>query len=79
MCIIFFDYRPDGGAHGYKLVLAANRDEVFSRPAAPASFWPGGRVLAGGRILGIFHFASIDVCLVYYAAFLLDLCVSLSI
>ena len=39
MCIIFFDHQPAGGRHGYKLVLAANRDEDFRRPAAPAAIW----------------------------------------
>jgi uncharacterized protein with NRDE domain len=57
MCLIAFSWR----AHpGYRLVVAANRDEYFGRPAAPAAFWsdhPGvlaGRDLeAGGTWLGI--------------------------
>ncbi len=51
MCIIFFDYRPDGGPHGYKLVLAANRDEDYDRPSAPAAWWePAQSVLAGAAL-----------------------------
>jgi hypothetical protein len=50
MCILFFDFQPEGGAHGYRFVLAANRDEDLSRAAAPAAFWgEGGRVLSGRR------------------------------
>jgi uncharacterized protein with NRDE domain len=57
MCLILLalDTHPD-----YALVLAANRDELYDRPTAPAGFWneaPGllaGRDLrAGGTWLGI--------------------------
>jgi uncharacterized protein with NRDE domain len=57
MCLILLalDTHPD-----YALVLAANRDEFYDRPTAPAAFWddaPGvlaGRDLrAGGTWLGI--------------------------
>lgn len=44
MCLILVAWR----AHPeYPLVVAANRDEFFKRPTATASFWPGGKVLAG--------------------------------
>jgi uncharacterized protein with NRDE domain len=51
MCSIFFAY----GSHPkYPLIVAANRDEFFDRPTAPAGYWddfPGilaGRDLRGG-------------------------------
>jgi uncharacterized protein with NRDE domain len=57
MCLIVFAWRTHPR---YRLVVAANRDEYFRRPAAPAAFWndhPGvlaGRDLqAGGTWLGI--------------------------
>jgi uncharacterized protein with NRDE domain len=57
MCLIVFAYHA---VPGYKLVLAANRDEFYQRPTASASFWedyPGvlaGRdLVAGGTWLGI--------------------------
>jgi uncharacterized protein with NRDE domain len=57
MCLILFAHKVH--PH-YPLVLAANRDEVFSRPTAAASFWRdyphiyGGRDLEhGGTWLGI--------------------------
>jgi uncharacterized protein with NRDE domain len=57
MCIVLlaFKVRPD-----LKLILAANRDEFYDRPTAPAAFWEeapsmlAGRDLrAGGTWLGI--------------------------
>ena len=57
MCLILVAWQahPD-----YPLVVAANRDEFFARPSAPAGFWPdapdvlGGRDLeAGGSWLGV--------------------------
>ena len=57
MCLILFAYRVVPGA---PLIVAANRDEYFARPAAPAAPWadhPGivaGRDLsAGGTWLGV--------------------------
>jgi uncharacterized protein with NRDE domain len=57
MCLILLAWR----AHpGYRLIVAANRDEFHSRPARPAGYWsdlPGilaGRDLeAGGTWMGI--------------------------
>ncbi|HSJ25395.1 MAG TPA: NRDE family protein [Longimicrobiales bacterium] len=57
MCLILLAHRahPD-----FPLVLAANRDEFYARPTAPARYWPdaphvlGGRDLtAGGTWLGL--------------------------
>jgi uncharacterized protein with NRDE domain len=48
MCLILLamDFHPR-----YKLVVAANRDEFYQRPAAPAGFWKGQPdVLAGKDI-----------------------------
>jgi len=57
MCLIVLAWRTQAP---YRLIVAANRDEYFLRPAAPAGFWddhPGvlaGRDLeAGGTWLGI--------------------------
>lgn len=57
MCLIFLalDAHPE-----YRIVVAANRDEYYDRPSAPASFWPeaphllaGRDLLGGGTWLGI--------------------------
>lgn len=57
MCLIFVAWRVH---HDYPLVVAANRDEFFARPTAPAGFWAetpnilAGRDLeAGGTWMGI--------------------------
>lgn len=57
MCLLLISYlnHPD-----YKLIIAANRDEFFKRPATPAHFWEkypnllaGKDIEAGGTWLGI--------------------------
>jgi uncharacterized protein with NRDE domain len=57
MCLILIAWRRHPG---FPLVVAANRDELHARPAAPAGFWkdhPGilaGRDLeAGGTWMGV--------------------------
>ena len=48
MCLILFAHR----AHAdYRLVVAANRDEWFGRPTAPAGFWSDAPDLLAGRDL----------------------------
>lgn len=48
MCLILFSFR----AHRhFPLVVAANRDEHHSRPAAPAAFWDDHPDIYGGRDL----------------------------
>ncbi len=57
MCIILFSYKT---TPGYRLVLAANRDEFLARPTASLSCWgknatifAGKDLRAGGTWLGI--------------------------
>lgn len=48
MCLILIA----AGAHpDYPLIVAANRDESYSRPAAPAAFWKDEPEVFGGRDL----------------------------
>ncbi len=48
MCVIFIAWRrhPD-----YRLVVAANRDEFYARPTAPAAYWPEAPDVLAGRDL----------------------------
>jgi uncharacterized protein with NRDE domain len=48
MCLIFVavDAHPI-----YQIIIAANRDEFYDRPSAPASFWPEAPQLLAGRDL----------------------------
>lgn len=48
MCIVLFSYKT---VPGYRLVLAANRDEFTSRPTAPLSWWDGRKEILAGRDL----------------------------
>ena len=48
MCLILFAHRAHAA---YPLVVAANRDEWFRRPAAPADFWPDAPEVLAGRDL----------------------------
>ncbi|MBW1999976.1 MAG: NRDE family protein [Deltaproteobacteria bacterium] len=48
MCLLVFALK----AHSYyDLILAANRDEYYDRPAEPASWWPEAPHLLSGRDL----------------------------
>jgi uncharacterized protein with NRDE domain len=48
MCLILFSYKQHPV---YPLVFAANRDEFYDRPSAPASFWEDRPDLLAGRDL----------------------------
>jgi uncharacterized protein with NRDE domain len=48
MCLIIFAYQTHPR---YKLILAANRDEYYRRPTAPASWWEEARFLLAGKDL----------------------------
>ncbi len=48
MCLILLAWQVHPG---YPLVVAANRDEFFARPTAPAEFWTDAPQLLAGRDL----------------------------
>ena len=48
MCLIAFHWRPEGPL---PLLLAANRDEFYTRPTVPMAWWDGERILAGRDLL----------------------------
>ncbi len=48
MCLILFAYRSHPG---YKLIFAANRDEYYDRPTAPAGWWEEAPFLLAGKDL----------------------------
>ncbi len=48
MCLLFFSYKK---TPGYKLVLAANRDEFLCRPTAPLDFLDQEKTVLAGRDL----------------------------
>jgi len=48
MCLLFFSYRT---TPGYRLVVAANRDEFLSRPTAPLDYFDKNKIVLAGRDL----------------------------
>ena len=48
MCLILIGYQIH---NRYPLILAGNRDEIFSRPTAQLGFWPDYPQILGGRDL----------------------------
>ena len=48
MCLVLFAYQPGSPT---PLVVAANRDEFYARPALSAHYWPAAEYLLGGRDL----------------------------
>jgi uncharacterized protein with NRDE domain len=48
MCLILFSYHNHPV---YRLIVAANRDEFYKRPTAPAVFWEDDPNIVGGRDL----------------------------
>ena len=48
MCLILFAYKVH---ERYPLILAGNRDEIFSRPTAPLDYWSDRPEIVGGRDL----------------------------
>ena len=50
MCLLLISYKTHPQ---YKLIVAANRDEFYERPALPAAFWQEDEdILAGKDLLG---------------------------
>ncbi|WP_414672256.1 NRDE family protein [Lentibacillus sp.] len=51
MCLINFHFQDHPN---YKLIIAANRDEIYERPTAPAQFWDDNPdILAGRDLIGM--------------------------
>lgn len=48
MCLIVVGWRVHAD---YPLLVAANRDEFYARPTAPAGRWPSAQQVIGGRDL----------------------------
>jgi len=48
MCLILFAYRMHPS---YRMIVAANRDESYTRPTAPAGFWTDAPAVLAGRDL----------------------------
>ncbi len=49
MCLIAWNWEPESHT---PLLLVANRDEFYARPAKPLHWWDGGQVLAGRDMQG---------------------------
>ena len=50
MCLILFAIRP---LSSYRLVVAANRDEYYTRPTRPVEFWRENPDILAGKDLSM--------------------------
>lgn len=48
MCILFIYRNSEPNTDGYRLILIANRDEYYARPAKPAHHWEDCTECIGG-------------------------------
>ena len=48
MCVVVFDYQPDG-SKPYILIVVSNRDEYYDRKTAQADFWNDNPVILAGK------------------------------
>lgn len=53
MCILFLNGDNNPAPNGFKLILASNRDEFYSRPASVAAIWDSDRSVYGGETYNI--------------------------
>ncbi|CAG2063103.1 unnamed protein product, partial [Timema podura] len=49
MCILFLYTKPMVEDGEYRIILASNRDENYTRPAQPLATWIDNPVIMGGR------------------------------
>lgn len=64
MCIIFATANGNPQPGGYKLIIASNRDEFYSRPASIAKEWKDNPFVYGG----LFRFFFCIICFFKYIA-----------
>ena len=53
MCILFLHFCENLSPKGYRLIVAFNRDEFYSRPTAPAKFLDGGPSIIAGSVADV--------------------------
>lgn len=67
MCIIFSIANGNPQPGGYKLIVASNRDEFYSRPASPAKEWSDYPFVYGGSFMSEYLVLSfLSFCILYH-------------
>ena len=51
MCILFLYFCDNPDPDGYRLIIASNRDEFYSRPTDDAKFWESNPNVIAGKTL----------------------------